>query len=186
MPNIIIGLTGKPVAGKTTIASYLQEKYDAQVFRFSTVLRQILELLGQPITRRELQNLSTLLRQRYGEDVLAKSIALKTDTAASSLVVVDGIRRIMDLKYLQENKNFALIRIVADPEIRFQRLNQRQENADDQQKTLAEFLEDEKQEAEQEISRVMQQARFEIINNSSFNNLYQQIDKIIKTLQPNL
>ena len=45
MKRLIIGLVGRKGSGKGTVAKILKEKYGASVYRFSDVLREILDLL---------------------------------------------------------------------------------------------------------------------------------------------
>jgi dephospho-CoA kinase len=182
MPNNkkIIGLVGKISSGKGTVAKYLEEKNNAVTYRFSTILRDILNRLHKEITRENMQNLSTVLRQNFGEDILAKVIAEDVKKENNNLIAVDGIRRMADTKYLTKLPNFKLAKIIAEPEIRYQRLIQRTENHGDTQKTYEEFLADEKKEADAEIPIVMENAEIELNNNGNLEELYKQIDQIIQ------
>ena len=73
--KIIIGLVSKIAAGKGTVTKYLQDKYGASAYRFSTMLRDALNRLYVEINRKNMQKLSTILRQNFGEDLMAKVIA---------------------------------------------------------------------------------------------------------------
>ncbi len=180
--KIIIGLVGKIAAGKGTAAEYLQRKYDAHIYRFSTMLRDVLNRLHIPITRESMQLLSTILRKNFGEDLLAKVIASDVDNDPHKLIVVDGIRRLADIKYLTQIDGFILVKIKADPKVRYERILKRNENEDDNKKTFEEFLADEKKEADAEIPKVMEKAKLSLDNNKDFDYLYKQIDEIIESL----
>jgi len=52
-------------------------------------------------------------------------------------------------------------------------------------KSFQDFLNDHKKETEIEILEVIKKADYTVNNNRDFNNLYQQIDKIIKDRQNN-
>lgn len=175
----IIGLVGKISSGKGTVAEYLEKNNNAVTYRFSTILRDVLKRLHKEITRENMQKLSTILRQNFGEDLLAKVIAEDVKKDERDLIVVDGIRRLADIKYLSELPHFKLVKITAAPEVRYKRLIQRTENQGDTQKTYEEFLADEKKEADAEIPAVMEKADLELNNNEDFNNLYKQIEKLI-------
>ncbi len=179
--KIIIGLVGQMAAGKGTVAKYLENKYQASIHRFSTILRDVLERLHLEISRQNLQNLSTVLRKNFGEDILAKVISEDVVNDQNKIIVIDGIRRLADIKYLKKLPTFKLVSITADPKIRYQRLVNRNENKNDKQKTYEEFLAEQKKEAEIEIPRVMAEAEIEINNDKDLDELYAQIDKIIKT-----
>jgi dephospho-CoA kinase len=182
MPDnkIIIGLVGQIAAGKGTAAKYLENKYQASVHRFSTILRDVLKRLHLEINRQNLQNLSTVLRKNFGEDILAKVISEDVRNDPNKIIVIDGIRRLADIKYLKKLSAFKMIRIVANPEIRYQRLINRGENEDDKKKTYKEFLAEQKKEADAETPRVMAEAEIEINNDKSLTELHDQIDKIVK------
>ena len=178
--KIIIGLVGQIASGKGTVAEYLEKNHNALTFRFSTILRDVLKRLHVENSRENLQNLSTILRQKFGEDLLAKVMAGDVENTDNSIVVVDGIRRMADIKYLKELSNFKLLSVVADPKIRYERAISRSENSGDNKKTYEDFLADQQKEADAEIPQVMQNANIEINNDQNFENLYEQINKIIK------
>jgi dephospho-CoA kinase len=177
--KIIIGLVGGLAAGKGTIAQYAKEKYSASTHRFSTMLRDVLNRLYLNISRENMQLLSTILRKNFGEDLMAKVIAKDVEADTSQVVIVDGVRRFADIKYLRQIDGFILARVVADVNTRYQRLTQRGENEDDKNKTLEQFVEDHKKEADLEIPAVMDEADLEIDNNGNLDDLYSQLDKII-------
>lgn len=183
MKKVIFGLVGQMASGKDTVKLYLEKNYQAKSCRFSDVLRNVLNILGQEVSRTNLQELSTNLRNFYGEDILAKTIVAQVNKIESEIVVVDGVRRLADIKYLRELDNFFLISIEADLKIRYERLVKRGENENDKQKTYEEFIKDHEQEAELQIEEVIKNANFKIDNNNDFNYLYTQIDKIIKDWQ---
>jgi len=179
MSKIIIGLCGHIASGKGAAADYLVAKHQGQMFGFSTPLRQILKLLYLPAERHNLQDLSTILRQRFGNDLLAKVLYETVKDYDGQLAVVDGIRRLDDIKYLKELDNFILVSVEADPKIRYKRLSQRQQNSDDSQKTWEEFLADEQKETELSIDGVAKQANLVINNNSSFEDFHTQLGQLI-------
>ena len=176
----IIGLVGQIASGKGTVAKYFEKNYGAVTFRFSTILRDVLNRLHQVIDRQTMQKLSTAVRQVFGEDILAKVMADDVKDEKNKIIVVDGIRRMADIKYLKKIPGFILVGIAADAKIRYDRLIKRNENYGDQNKAFAEFLEDQKKEADAEIPLVLKNANIVINNDGNFENLNQQIDNIIK------
>ncbi len=177
--KIILGFVGPIAAGKGTSCAYLKDKHDAQIFRFSTILRDVLDRFYLPQSRENLQNVSTVLRQVFGEDLLAQTIATDVKKSTASIIALDGVRRLADIKYLKDDPNFHLVEITADQKIRYERLLKRTENSDDQAKSFEEFQKDEQQETEIQINEVAKNAEFHINNNSSFDDLYRLIDNII-------
>ncbi len=68
MNKIVLGLAAELAGGKGTVAKYVTEKYDGSSHRFSTMLRDILSRIYLPDSRENMQKLSTILRQNFGED----------------------------------------------------------------------------------------------------------------------
>src|SRR3989344_446285 len=100
MAKCIIGITGLLSSGKGTAAEYLVQHHGAVSFRFSTMLRDLLDRLYLEQTRDNLSHISTVLRQQFGEDLLSKVMARDAEIATNALIVIEGIRRDMDIKYL--------------------------------------------------------------------------------------
>lgn len=183
MEKIIFGLTSEMAGGKETVKKYLEKNYQSKSCRFSSIMRDILDRLYLEKSRDNIQKLSTSLRQVYGEDILALTITKEVKDIKSNIVVVDGVRREADIKYLKELDNFYLVAIEADSKLRFERLKKRAENPGDNEKTYENFLADHQKEADKQIPGVMKMADYIIDNNGSLKDLYNQIDKIIKKIQ---
>ncbi len=183
MNKIIFGLVSQMAGGKETVKKYLEENYQAKSCRFSSIMRDILDRLYLDKSRDNFQKLSTVLRQVYGEDILAQSITKEVKSLEANIIVVDGVRRQADIKFLKELDNFYLIAIEAEAEIRYKRLVMRAENVGDSEKTYEDFLSDHNQEADKQIPDVMKTADFVVNNDGSLKDLYSQIDKLIKDRQ---
>ncbi|MFH1455068.1 MAG: AAA family ATPase [bacterium] len=179
MSKIIIGLVGQIACGKEAIKKYIAQKYNTQDCRFSTPLRDIVRRLDILESRENLQKISTILRASFGEDLLAKVITIDATKLDSEIVVIDGIRRMADIKYLKDLSNFYFIKIEGDPKIRYERMKARNENAGDKDKTFEQFVADQENEADGEIPKVMEFSKISIDNNGTLEELYEKIDKII-------
>lgn len=182
---IILGFVGPLAAGKGTACKYLTEHYNATIYKFSAPLRDVLKRLYRDVTRENLQNLSSALRQTFGDDLLASVIAGDVKTGTSAIMAVDGVRRLPDIAHLKDIDGFALVSITADQKTRWERMVKRGENADDSTKTFEQFVLDEQREAEIHIAEVAKTAQFAIDNNGSPEQLYSQIDEIIKAIHGN-
>ncbi|MDD3662432.1 MAG: hypothetical protein PHT84_01045 [Candidatus Pacebacteria bacterium] len=183
MNKIILGLTGPIAVGKEVTKKYLIEKYQAKDCKFSTPLRDVLNRISVPVSRENMQKLSTILRAGFGEDLLAKIIAEDSKNLESEFVVIDGVRRPTDISYLEELPNFFLIKIEADSKLRYDRMVKRNENPGDDNKTYEEFLKDHESEADSLVPVVMKKAKFSIDNNSSLEDLYRQVDEILEKIK---
>ena len=176
----IFGFVGLIASGKGTAAKYLAKKYQASTHRFSTSLREVLRRLYLEENRDNLITLSECLRKNFGQDLLAKIITQDALKDKKRIIVVEGIRRLDDIKYLSKLPNFILVEIVADSKIRYQRLIERGENTDDNTKTYQEFLADHKKPTEITIAKVIKLAQEKINNNGSEKDTQKQLDKLMK------
>ncbi len=178
--KIILGIAGEMASGKGTVAKYLEEKHQASAHRFSTMLRNILDRLYLEHSRENMQKMSTILRQAYGEDTLARVMAEDVKNDTSKIIVIDGVRRLDDIKYLKKSPGFKLIYIEATIQKRYDRIIQRSENADDQNKTFAEFEKEHQGEPELQIKDLKNYADIVVDNNGGMEELYRQVDEVIR------
>jgi len=174
----IIGLTGQTGAGKDEACSYIKKKAKNAVFlRFSSPLSEALSIFLSEIKKEDQQWLGKVLRERFGDDILAKAIEKKAKAAKKGLVVLNGIRYKEELDLLKRLGGY-LISIQADPDIRWRRVYGRGEKADDKS-TYEEFLKKDLAQTELQIKELSKQADFIVLNNGLKKSLYNQIDKII-------
>ncbi|MFW5884863.1 MAG: AAA family ATPase [Patescibacteria group bacterium] len=176
----IIGLAGEIASGKGTAAEYIRNVYGGRVHRFSGMLRDLAERLYLEENRDNLQKMSTAVREYFGQDILCKTIYEDVKRDDSRYIVIDGVRRFQDVEKLKNLEEFSLVYIKADMEKRYQRITKRGENVDDNSKTLEEFKKDNQKEAEKQIQELEKEADFVIDNNGSLEDLYRQIDDILK------
>lgn len=176
----IIGLAGEIASGKGTAAEYIRNVYGGRVYRFSGMLRDLAERLYLEENRDNLQKMSTAVREYFGQDILCKTIYEDVKRDDGRYIVIDGVRRFQDVEKLKNLEEFSLVYIKADMEKRYQRITKRGENADDNSKTLEEFKKDNQKEAEKQIQELEKEADFVIDNNGSLEDLYRQIDDILK------
>jgi len=178
----IIGIIGENASGKTTMTDYLVKKYNAATVRFSDMLADVLDRLYLKKTRANLQILSTILRQNFSEDIMSHVVIQDIKKKNHSLIVAEGIRRPSDTVYLRTFENFYLLYIAAEEQTRFERLKNRAEKTDDAQKTWEDFQKEGKQESEQKIKEIAQQANFIIDNNGTREEFYTHIDAVMSKL----
>lgn len=137
--------------------------------------------------RESLQRLSTALRKTLGEDCMAKAIFGDVYRDKSNLIVVEGIRRLMDIKILGNIQGFKLVYVDATPEIRWERINARKQYADETGLTYEGFLEVCSHESEQQIRNLKEHAHIIIDSNPEegegnkecLARYYKKIEKIL-------
>lgn len=180
MDKKIFGLTGLMACGKGTAAEYLAAKYGAQAIRFSTIVRDVLDRLYLPQSRANMQKMIPILLNGFGTDLLSKVMAQDVLKSDKNIIVIDGVRRFPDIEHLKKIPGFTLVAIEVDPKIRYQRLVSRGENAGDKEKTWEQFLAEHQAATEIDIPKLMAVADIKIDNNGSLEDLYRQLDKLVK------
>ncbi|MEM4358901.1 MAG: deaminase [Candidatus Bilamarchaeaceae archaeon] len=182
---IIVGLTGENCAGKSTVADYLAKKgfYELSL---SDILREELKAEGKALTRDNLINKGNELRAKFGAGILAKKITARIEKAKDRNYVIDSIRTPAEVDELRKLPHFFLLYVTAPPEIRFERIKQRDREEDP--KTFEAFLEIEKLEMEnaektkQNLKATFALADKRIDNTGGLSLLYEQVDAALSEL----
>lgn len=183
MPSLIIGLVGQAGCGKGTIARYFKEKHGATTFSFSTSMRDVLRRLHLAETRDHLIKVSEVLREGFGEDLFSRVIAEDARGAKTDLVVIEGIRRQMDLATLSPLPNFVLVAIDVSDQVRYERMRGRGQNAGEAHMTWEQFLAEEQRSTEISIPGVMKEAAHRLRNDGSVEELTEHVEELLKKLR---
>lgn len=180
--KLIIGLIGEIASGKDTAADYLTKKYNFAKISFSEPLREILDMLYLPQNRSNMANLGHDLRQRFGADILSQTVKNNILKSKKKYICLPNIRLPGDIKAFTELKPI-LVYIKAETKIRYERLIARNQNQDDQTKTWQQFKKDSQLPTEKSIRKIAKQAKYQIDNNSSYQNLYHQLDQLMTKIK---
>lgn len=175
----ILGFVGHIGSGKGAACDYIAEKHDAGYYRFSTMLRDVLNRMYIPTDRVNLIRISEVLRENFGEDTLARVMKRDVENDPHNIVCVDGIRRLADISELRKLPGFVLIYVEASPEIRYKRVVSRSENEGDTTKTFEEFLVDEQRSTEKSIDEVAAEADIVVHNNDTLEAFQQELEKLL-------
>ena len=179
---MLIGLTGRNAAGKGEVARYLQTK-SFYYHSLSDVIREEIRSRRLQPTRDLLIVVGNELRQKYGAKILAERVLARIED--DKHYVIDSIRNPAEVEAFRATKHFKLIRIEAPQEVRFRRILARRRESDP--KTLDEFIELEKREAEgdetsQNLVKVELMADHTLTNDGPLERLYPQIDELLLRL----
>jgi dephospho-CoA kinase len=179
----IIGLVGETGSGKDTFCQYLKKNSKEPVFcfRFSDPLSEALKIFLTEIKKEDQQWLGKILRERYGDDILAKAISKRIKSIKRGFVILNGIRYWEEFKMVK-NLGGKIIYITADQKLRWQRLRKRGEKKDDFC-SFDKFLEREKAKTEILIPKIGEKSDFKIENNASKRVFHKKIREIMKKLK---
>ncbi|OGH71311.1 MAG: hypothetical protein A3G00_03020 [Candidatus Magasanikbacteria bacterium RIFCSPLOWO2_12_FULL_43_12] len=173
---VFVGMAG---SGKNTCTNYLHTKYAADIFSFTTMLKDVISRFYLEFNRDNLIKLSEAVRAIFGEDLLAKTMAKDVENASSNMIAIDNARRLADIKYLSQLPGFVLIEIAADMKTRFERISKRGEKTSDAQ-TFEQFVAEHQRPTELSIFDLAKHATEHINNDGNSEQLYAQVDELVK------
>lgn len=179
-PRVMIGITGRLASGKGRMTKEILGRFDAEQVRFSDSLRVVLDMYGIPQSRDNIDALSTFLRSTYGEHVLARAVENKALHSNRDIVIVDGVRRAVDMQTLSKHPHFKLVYIDVKPEIRYERSKSRNENVGDADLSYEQFLRMDSGEPQQQIESLKSIANYVIDNNASAEAFDAQIKDVLQ------
>ena len=108
LKRVVVGFSGPIFAGKTTGASYLEDRGFAYG-RFSQVLERELKKKRQRVTRKSLQEFGAKVNKEYGQRWLAKKLV--APLAPNQKIAIDGLRFPEDHAHLVEAYGPAFVHI---------------------------------------------------------------------------
>lgn len=178
---LVFGLTGEMLSGKSMAAKFLVDHFAVKELRMSAVLNNILDVLDLPHSRENQQNLARMLREQFGEQILAYTTAEQAEHSKEKerAFLIDGIRKIKELEELRKRCKLVLIYIKAPIELRYARMKERNEKVGEHLKSFEEFKVDHKAESEIDIPKLEQFADYVLENIDNGENIKAQLTKII-------
>ena len=183
---MLIGISGRPAAGKETITGFLRNK-GFTYNETSKLLREELEKHGKEITRTSMQDIADGWREKHGAGGVMKKFLEVLDLNKNN--IIDSLRNVGEAEFLKNNVNdFILIAVDAPRKLRFERTLSRGKESDP--KTWEEFVKvDERDNFDsanpmgQQTGKLIEIADFVIVNDEDLNNAMVQIEKIWEKIQ---
>jgi dephospho-CoA kinase len=187
MTKIIIGITGTLGAGKGTIVDYLvKNKGFVHFSAREDVINKEIEKRGLPITRDNMVLIANDLRKNYGPSYVAEEL-FKMAQNSDKNCVLESLRTAGEIESLRSKGKFYLFAINAERKTRYERVQERK-NAQSDNVSFEKFTEQEETEMEsddpnkQNLSKCISMADYIFENNGTFEDLYKQVNEIIKKI----
>lgn len=178
---MIIGLTGTIGAGKGMVVEYLKEK-GFEHFSARTLIEEELEKHRLSFDRSNMADMGNKLRKENGPGYIIKTLYEKALSSGKNSIV-ESIRTPGELEKLKDKKDFYLIAVDANREIRYERIKKRGSATD--HISYEQFVADEERELKsddpfsQNILGCILKADFNVTNNGDIKSMREQIDKIL-------
>lgn len=181
----IIAFVGMPGSGKSTAVEYLSSKGFPKVY-FGGVIYDAMREAGIEITPESQTMFREEIREKEGKDFVAQKIVTQINNlidAGQHTIIADGLYTWTEFKILKRAfpGELTVIAILAPRNIRHRRLSQRPERpfTSEEAKTR-DWSEIEKLEKGGPIAM----ADYFVINDSSVEQLYEDIDDVIEEARP--
>jgi len=181
----IIGITGTIGAGKGTIVDYLTSHHEFHHFSVRGYLTKILKERDMEINRDNLVAVANELREKNSPSFIAEEL-YREAKAEGKNCIIESIRTVGEINALRKNNQFFLFAVDADQKLRYQRIVERASETD--HISYETFVDNENREMsstdpnKQNLDACMKMADFTFINNGSFEDLYEQVDEILKRI----
>lgn len=182
---VVIGVAGSNGSGKDTVVDLIKDQWPDQVVAetFSTVLRLTLDLWSIDPTRKNLQDLPVAMDSLFGQGSLSRAVAARVAKHQAPMVMLSGARWSTDVDLIRSFPNNHLLFIDASPEVRFERLRQRDEKVGEKDMDWTEFEQAEARPSEAYLPTIKTLADTVIANNGSLSELEQAVKAWNQTLR---
>ncbi|MHB0934947.1 MAG: AAA family ATPase [Armatimonadota bacterium] len=174
----VIGIVGRNGSGKDTLAKYLQERCAVPMVSIGDLVRELARQEGISPTRAHLHDLSVQYMNREGQDYFAQRAIEQILRHQWAHVTVSGIRTPVDVAAFREQFGdaFLLVHVaVDDPQIRYQRQQQRGKERDPD--TYEEYrVQEDAEEALFHLRETIREADVSIRNDDTLPHFHRRIE----------
>ncbi len=179
--KLVIGLTGMPGAGKSSVVNYAQ-KAGYNVVTMGDVIREETAKRGLELNPENMGKVMLELRAVGGDNVVAEKCVPKIAEKEEQKIIIDGLRSYNEAEVFQKNfSNFVLVAVHAQPQIRFSRLSTR--GRSDDPKTWEVFHERDMRELGVGIGKAIALSEYIIINDSSLTVLNSRAKQLLRRVE---
>lgn len=182
----IIGITGTLGAGKGTIVDYLRNHYGYAHYSVRGYLIEEALRRGMELNRDTFVVVANDLRAKHSPSYITDQLYLQAAEKGEN-AIIESVRTPGEVDSLRQHEHFLLFGVDADPHIRYERIVQRASETD--KVSYETFIANEEREMSstdpnhQNVGRCMQMADYVFHNDGDFEDLYRQVEKVMRGLE---
>jgi dephospho-CoA kinase len=178
----VIGVAGLNGSGKDEVLKYLKQKYNIPFISVGDIVREIAASAKLPLTRENLDKVTSEYFQKYGQGYFLKLVVDKIKAQGLPVYGISGVRSPEDVAILKEafKSDFLLIEVyISDPKVRFARIAARGSQRD--QLTYEQFLQqDEDSQKLFKIKDTLRLADISLSNDGTLTDLHDTIEHMVQ------
>ncbi|MFX1357833.1 MAG: AAA family ATPase [Promethearchaeota archaeon] len=163
----VIGFCGLPGSGKSTAIESIKDL--GIIITMGDVIRNEAKNRNIELTDQNLGEIAKKLREDKGDDIIAKKCVNLIQSKEENVIFIDGIRSWDEVKVFKGYWKFPLIAIKTKKKLRYKRISERFRTDDPKNKTK--IKERDEREIKFGLKKVIKNADFKILNNSTKANL---------------
>lgn len=182
---LIVLVTGMPGSGKSVVADVARE-LGIPVYTMGDVVREeTLKRYGL-ITPELMVETSRKLREEFGDEIVALKTVEKIvrETPKASVVLVDGVRSLVEIEVFKRYGSVVVIAVHASPKTRFERLRRRGRPGDPVD--YEEFVARDLTELSFGLGSAIALADYVIVNEGSLEETRREARRVLENLVRNL
>lgn len=179
---MVMGITGTLGAGKGTVVDYLIKNKGFRHYSVREFISEEIRKKGLPVNRDNMVKVANELRRLHGPSYIVDCLYDQAKKEGSDSII-ESIRTTGEIDSLRGKGAFILLSVDADPEVRYQRIIQR--NSETDHITYETFLLNEQREmngsdpGRQNLQACMKEADYHITNSGTVAELYLQVEDIL-------
>ncbi|MFX1276146.1 MAG: AAA family ATPase [Promethearchaeota archaeon] len=171
----VIGFCGLPGSGKSTALEAIKDL--GKTITMGDVVRNEAEKRGLEITSHNLGEIAKGLREKGGQEIIARKCVEYIRSTNFQVVFIDGLRSIFEVQTFKEFWKFPVVAIDTPDDLRYKFLFNRGRNDDPKDKR--ELKERDDRESKFGIKKVIENAEYMIKNYSTIEDLQIKTREIV-------